>query len=97
MRRAHLDPKLGTLTPGKDADLVLLRLDRLNVWPLNNAPGAIVTLMDPSNVDGVFIAGEVKKWRGNLVGVDLPRILRAAQESRNALVGRAGFQLNILG
>ena len=38
-RCAHLDRKIGTLTPGKEADVVLLRTDRLNVWPLNNAAG----------------------------------------------------------
>ena len=49
---------------------MLLAADRLNVWPLNNAPGCVVNLMNPANVDAVFIAGQVRKWRGNLVGVD---------------------------
>ena len=96
-RGAHLDRKVGTLRPGKDADVVLLRADRLNVWPLNNAPGAVVNLMDSSNVDAVFIAGEVKKWRGSLVGVDVPRVLRLIQESRDAVLRRAGFPLNLVG
>ena len=63
-RCAGLDSKVGTLTPGKEADIVLLAADRLNVWPLNNAPGAVVNVMNPSNVDTVFIAGKVRKWRG---------------------------------
>src|SRR5262249_31144879 len=96
-RCAHLDRKIGTLTPGKEADIVLLRTDRLNVWPLNNAAGAVVTLMDSSNVDTVFIAGEIRKWRGSLVGVDVPRILRLAQESRDAVVRRSGFQMDLVG
>jgi 5-methylthioadenosine/S-adenosylhomocysteine deaminase len=96
-RCAHLDRKVGTLTPGKEADIVLLRTDRLNVWPLNNAPGAVVTLMDSSNVDAVFIAGEVRKWRGSLVGVDVPRVLRLAQESRDAVMRRAGFPMSLVG
>jgi cytosine/adenosine deaminase-related metal-dependent hydrolase len=88
---------VGTLTPGKEADVVLLRTDRLNVWPLNSAPGAIVTLMDTSNVDTVFIAGKVMKWRGDLVGVDVSRVLRLAQESRDEVVRRSGFPVNLLG
>jgi 5-methylthioadenosine/S-adenosylhomocysteine deaminase len=40
------------------------------------APGVVVNQMSPGNVDTVFIAGKVKKWRGNLVGVDVPRVLR---------------------
>ena len=96
-RCAHLDRKVGTLTPGKAADLVLLRTDRPSIWPLNNAAGAVVTLMDSSNVDAVFVAGQVRKWRGSLVGVDLPRIFRQAQESRDAVVRRSAFPTNLLG
>jgi len=39
----------------------------------------------------------VRKWRGNLVGVDEARIRRLVQEARDAVVRRAGFQLNVLG
>ena len=45
----------------------------------------------------VFIAGEVRKWRGSLVGVDVPRVLRLAQESRDAVMRRSGFQMNLVG
>jgi cytosine/adenosine deaminase-related metal-dependent hydrolase len=65
-RCANLESKVGTLTPGKEADITMLRIDRLSVWPLNNAPGMVVNLMNPSHVDSVFIAGKVKKWRGSL-------------------------------
>jgi hypothetical protein len=94
---ANLDTKVGTLTPGKEADIVMLRADRLDVWPLNNAPMAVVNLMNPGHVDTVFIAGKVMKWRGNLVGVDVARVLRLVEEARDAVVRRAGFQMNLLG
>jgi hypothetical protein len=45
----------------------------------------------------VLIAGKVRKWRGNLVDVDEGRILRLMQESRDAVVRRSGFKLNLLG
>src|SRR5262249_50547755 len=45
-RCANLDSKIGTLTPGKEADVVMLRADRLSLWPLNNAPGTVVNLMN---------------------------------------------------
>jgi cytosine/adenosine deaminase-related metal-dependent hydrolase len=96
-RCLNLDSKVGTLTPGKEADIVVLAADRVNVWPLNNAPGAVVNLMNPMNVDTVFIAGKVRKWRGSLVGVDVPRVLRLAQEARDGVVRRAGFKMNLLG
>ena len=44
-RANGLDKKIGTLTPGKEADIILLRTDRLNVMPMNNAVGAVVTSM----------------------------------------------------
>jgi 5-methylthioadenosine/S-adenosylhomocysteine deaminase len=96
-RCANLDSKVGTLTPGKEADIVMLRADRIDVWPLNNAPGAVVNLMNPSHVEGVFIGGKVKKWRGGLVGVDEQRIRRLMQEARDGVVRRSGFQMNLLG
>ena len=96
-RCAGLESKVGTLTPGKEADIVLLAADRLNVWPLNNAPGAVVNVMNPGHVDTVLIAGKVRKWRGSLVGIDVPRVLRLVQEARDAVVGRAGFRMNLLG
>ena len=96
-RCANLDGKIGTLTPGKEADIVLLRTDRLDIWPLNNAPSVVVNLMNPSHVDTVLIAGNVRKWRGNLVGVDVARVMRMAQEARDALMRRAGFQISLLG
>jgi len=96
-RCTNLTDRVGTLTPGKEADIVMLAADRINVWPLNNVPGAVVNLMNPMNVDSVFIAGKVRKWRGSLVGVDLPRVLRLAQEARDGVVRRANFAANLFG
>jgi 5-methylthioadenosine/S-adenosylhomocysteine deaminase len=96
-RCANLDGRIGTLTPGKDADLLLLRADGLGVWPLNNAPGTVVNLMNPGHVDAVFIAGKVRKWRGALVGVDRARVMRLAEQSRDAVMRRAGFAVDFLG
>ena len=96
-RCANIESKVGTLAPGKEADILLLTADRLNIWPLNNAPGVVVNQMNPGNVDTVLIAGKVKKWRGNLVGVDVPRVLRLVQDARDAVMRRAGFAMNLLG
>jgi 5-methylthioadenosine/S-adenosylhomocysteine deaminase len=96
-RCTNLESRVGTLTPGKEADIVMLAADRINVWPLNNVPGAVVNLMNPMNVDTVFIAGLVRKWRGSLVGIDLPRVLRLAQDARDGVLRRAGFAANLFG
>ena len=96
-RCANLDHKVGTLTPGKDADILMLRADRFDVWPLNNAPSVVANLMNPSHVEAVFIAGKVKKWRGSLVGVDSARVLRLAQEARAAVMRRGNFTMDVVG
>jgi len=96
-RCANLDHKLGTLAPGKEADILMLRADRFDVWPLNNAPSVVANLMNPSHVDAVFIAGKVRKWRGSLVGVDAARVLRLAQEARAAVMRRGNFALDVVG
>jgi cytosine/adenosine deaminase-related metal-dependent hydrolase len=81
-RANGLDKKIGTLTPGKEADIILLRTDRLNVMPMNNAVGAVVTSMTAANVDTVLIAGKVMKRNGQLVGVDMARVARLTREAQ---------------
>jgi 5-methylthioadenosine/S-adenosylhomocysteine deaminase len=96
-RCANLEAKIGTLTPGKQADIVLLAADRISTWPLNNAYGTVVNLMNPSHVETVMVAGKVKKWRGQLVGLDVPHLLRLVEGARDRVLARAGFQMNLLG
>jgi cytosine/adenosine deaminase-related metal-dependent hydrolase len=96
-RANQLDHKIGTLTPGKDADIIMLRTNTINVLPLNNVYGAIVLGMDTSNVDSVFVAGKARKLGGRLVGVDLARIQRLAEESRDYVVSRAGWPSTVFG
>ncbi|HEY6995810.1 MAG TPA: amidohydrolase family protein [Xanthobacteraceae bacterium] len=91
-RANGLERKIGTLTPGKDADIVLLRTDRLNVMPMNNAVGAVVTSMGPQNVDAVLIAGKVMKRNGQLVGVDFDRLTKLGNEARDRLYANAGVK-----
>jgi 5-methylthioadenosine/S-adenosylhomocysteine deaminase len=88
-RANGLERRIGTLTPGKEADIILLRTDQLNVMPMNNAVGAVVTSMGPQNVDTVLIAGKVMKRKGQLVGVDLDRLTRLGNEARDRLYAAA--------
>ncbi|MDE3176704.1 MAG: amidohydrolase family protein [Pseudomonadota bacterium] len=86
-----LDRVTGSLTPGKDADIVLLDANALNVAPLNNAVGAVVTLMDRSNVATVLCAGVVKKWRGALIGYDVAKLRGELEASRDFVFDKTGF------
>jgi 5-methylthioadenosine/S-adenosylhomocysteine deaminase len=91
-RANGLERKVGTLTPGKEADIILLRTDQLNVMPMNNAVGAVVTSMGPQNVDTVFIAGKVMKRNGQLIGVDFGRLARLGEEARDRLYSNANVK-----
>jgi 5-methylthioadenosine/S-adenosylhomocysteine deaminase len=73
-----LDARIGTLTPGKEADIILLRMDRINVL-------------------AVVIRGEFRKWRGELVDVDLERVSRLAHASRDYVISEAGWPQTLLG
>jgi cytosine/adenosine deaminase-related metal-dependent hydrolase len=88
--------KCGTLTPGKEADLVAIRADDINVLPLNNAVGTVVLGADSRNVDTVFVAGRPRKWRGRLAEHDLATVRRLVTESRDYLIEVSGHSVDIL-
>jgi cytosine/adenosine deaminase-related metal-dependent hydrolase len=92
-RANALEDKIGTLTPGKEADIILLRTDCVNVMPLNDPIGAVVSAMDRSNVDSVFVAGRPLKRGGVLLNVDMNRIHRMVTESRDYVVKASGYAL----
>jgi cytosine/adenosine deaminase-related metal-dependent hydrolase len=91
----RLDRKTGSLTPGKEADIILLDAEAINVAPLNNAPGAVVTLMDRSNVDTVMVAGKIRKWQGQLLGHDMDKLRRELEESRDYIFEKAGVSQDL--
>ena len=85
--------KTGSLTPGKEADLVMLRTDKPNVFPVNDPIGAVVWSMDTSNVDTVFVGGKIMKRNGQLLHVDWNAMKRAVNESRDFVLKKSGFKL----
>jgi 5-methylthioadenosine/S-adenosylhomocysteine deaminase len=89
-----LGDQVGTLSPGKQADIVAIRGEDINNLPLNNAIGTIVQGTDTKNVDTVFVGGRLRKWRGELVGVDIGHLRRLTYESRDYLAAKAGFTVD---
>jgi cytosine/adenosine deaminase-related metal-dependent hydrolase len=90
-----LDHKIGSLTPGKEADIIILDATAINVAPLNNVPGAVVSLMDRTNVETVIVAGKVRKWKGKLLDVDLNHLRRLLEASRDDIFAAAGVPQNL--
>ncbi len=81
--------RTGSLTIGKRADFLMLNARAINVAPVNDPVAAVVLGMDTSNVEAVFVDGQARKWKGELVGVNVDRILTAAENARDALYQRA--------
>ena len=94
-RDLKLEKKTGSLTPGKEADLIILDAEAINVAPLNHVPGAVVSLMDRSNVETVMVAGAIRKWKGRLVDANLGRLRRDLEASRDHLFAQAGIQKDL--
>src|SRR5215467_4474995 len=91
----RLDDKVGSLTPGKEADIIVLDATRINVVPLNHVPGAVVSLMDRTNVETVIVAGKIRKWKGQLLDVDLPRLRSQLEASRDFVFQAAGIPVDL--
>jgi 5-methylthioadenosine/S-adenosylhomocysteine deaminase len=89
-RACALDGKIGTITPGKQADIVLVRTDHVNVAPVVDPVATVVISADTSNIDTVFVAGRIVKQNGRLLRVDLPRLLQRLNEARDHLLSHAG-------
>jgi cytosine/adenosine deaminase-related metal-dependent hydrolase len=89
-----IESKTGSLTPGK-ADIILLDATALNVAPLNHAPGVVVTLMDRSNVSTVLCAGQIKKWRGGIIGYDVPKLRAELDASRDYVFAAMGIERDL--
>ena len=88
-RACGLDAKVGSLSPGKRADVIVVRADSLGMTPMNNPVGAFVYNAHPGLVDTVLVDGAVVKRAGVLVGVDVARVRRLAIQSRDDILARA--------
>lgn len=90
-RANGLEHKIGSLTPGKQADIILVRADDLNLVPVTDPAAATVLAAHPGNVDSVFVAGRAAKRRGKMLDVDLPRLRSRIRMSQRYIL--AGSQV----
>ncbi|QWZ09913.1 amidohydrolase family protein [Nocardioides panacis] len=82
---AGLEDKVGTLSPGKQADVVLIDATALNVAPVVDPVAAVVLCADVSNVDTVVVAGSVRKRDGRLLA-DIDAARSGVERSRDYLL-----------
>jgi cytosine/adenosine deaminase-related metal-dependent hydrolase len=84
-----LADKIGSLTPGKRADLIVIRKNDINMAPVGDAYYAIVFQGQPQNVDTVIVDGRILVRGGRLAAVDLAKTVREAAESARGIEERS--------
>lgn len=87
----------GSLRPGKDADLIVLAGDALNLTPLNRPRDAVVLQAHAGNVESVMVRGRWAKFQGALVDVDVAAVRRRVVQARDAVLARVGGPAALLG
>lgn len=82
---AGLADVTGSLTPGKKADILVLRTDTLGVAAAHDPIAAVVLAADTRNVDTVLVGGRAVKRGGVLLGHDVPSLLTSLTASAGRL------------
>ena len=96
-RAAGLEDEIGTLTPGKRADIIMVRTNGIAVFPVTNAIGTIVQAVERADVDTVMVDGQLRKRGGQLLGVDLTRLNAEITGSRDYLIEASGYRADLFG
>lgn len=92
-RALGLGDVTGSLTPGKRADIILIRTNDVNTAPMANIEATVVLSATPANIDTVMIDGRIVKRGGRLVAYDVPKIVSAAKQSSQKIRQQAGGRL----
>jgi 5-methylthioadenosine/S-adenosylhomocysteine deaminase len=80
----------GSLTPGKRADVILIRTSDVNIAPLANIETTVVQSATPANVDTVMVDGRIVKQGGRLLDPDLDTVIKGAAKSAERIRKAAG-------
>jgi 5-methylthioadenosine/S-adenosylhomocysteine deaminase len=89
-RALQLGDITGSLSPGKSADLIMIRLDQLNDTPMTSADRLVMWSVQPANIDTIVVAGNIVKRGGELKVADARQAAQNASNSMKYLLERAG-------
>jgi len=84
--------RIGTISPGKQADLVFIRADALNLWPVHDPVATVVMQANLANIDSVMIAGAWRKRDGRLLFHDLDHVKTDLARSGNRILSELGWR-----
>jgi len=91
-RMLGMQDRLGTIAPGKQADLVFIRADALNVWPVHDPVATVVMQASLANIDSVMIAGEWRKRDGKLLYPGLEGVKAELLRSGSRILSEMGWR-----
>jgi cytosine/adenosine deaminase-related metal-dependent hydrolase len=80
-RALGLADRIGSLTPGKRADIILVRTDAINMAPMADPVRMVVQAAQPANVDTVMVDGRILKRAGKLTTLNEAKVMREAAET----------------
>jgi cytosine/adenosine deaminase-related metal-dependent hydrolase len=90
-RSMGLDGSVGSLTPGKRADVIMVDTHAVNLAVFTEPAHLLVEAAQPANVDTVIIDGAIVKRDGVLTAVDVDEVIDAAARSFAELRRRSGW------
>ena len=90
-RMLGMERRIGSLAPGKQADVILLRAEDQNLFPVTDPVAAIVLHANAANVDTVLVAGKIAKRAGKLLYPDLAAQKSALAEASRRILAAAGI------
>jgi len=83
-----LGEEIGSLEPGKKADVITVDLMNPFITPTRDPLTSIVLYGTPSDIDNVIVDGRILKLGGRLTSLDLEQALLKAQERVDEIIGR---------
>ena len=90
-RSLGMADRIGSLTPGKRADLIMVNTREVNLGVFSDPAHMLVEAAQPSNVDTVMVDGRILKRRGKLTAVDVEQVVSEARDALTAVRKRASW------
>ena len=87
-RSLGLGDVVGSLTPGKRADLIMVRTRDVATAPRTDVPNLLALAAGAENVDTVMVDGRIRKRHGRLVDIDEASVVRETEAALQALLAR---------
>ncbi len=94
-RMLGMQDRIGSIAPGKQADLVFIRADALNLCPVHDPVATVLMQANLANIDSVMVAGEWRKRDGRLLFNDLDRVKARLSRSGSRILAELGWRPDV--